>query len=284
MWIGDDCIMSLDNVDITVLIERSASGEESARDRLNGQPCTAKSDLWSLGVVGYEMLSGCKPFPGTQRDELQSEILAGPAKLSSAIPEDMHIVVGALLVRDPDARPASAQWVIDTLEEQSKLSFRNRLIPLLALVLVLGWFMGARENHAPSPTVVEFAPFAIEASVVDSGLAAGLYESVLQQAGQRPGLSIRRRTGSVDISADATPPTWRVVGSFGSDHLMTIELMDVTLNESVWQFTLPFQPDAWVGLDREIVQRVSSQLETEQRRFTWNSAKLNGPSASWNTP
>ena len=65
---------------------------------------------------------------------------------------------------------------------------------------------------------------------------------------------------------------------------MTIELMDVTLNESVWQFTLPFQPDAWVGLDREIVQRVSSQLETEQRRFTWNSAKLNGPSASWNTP
>lgn len=34
MWIGDDCIMSLDNVDITVLIERSASGEESARDRL----------------------------------------------------------------------------------------------------------------------------------------------------------------------------------------------------------------------------------------------------------
>jgi len=34
LWIGDDCIMSLDNVDITVLIERSASGEESARDRL----------------------------------------------------------------------------------------------------------------------------------------------------------------------------------------------------------------------------------------------------------
>jgi len=74
-----------------------------------GQSATASSDIYSLGVVGYEMLTGTRPFDA---DTVVATALAHvnqpPPPLPDTIPAGIRDVVEAALAKDPTDRPASA--------------------------------------------------------------------------------------------------------------------------------------------------------------------------------
>ncbi|MCA9618417.1 MAG: serine/threonine protein kinase [Myxococcales bacterium] len=79
-------------------------------EQLVGDPVSAKSDLWSLACVTYEMLAGHGPFEGTTPVRLHTEIAAGhirPLPEGAEQPALMAFFRRAL-ARDPGERPASA--------------------------------------------------------------------------------------------------------------------------------------------------------------------------------
>lgn len=79
---------------------------------LRGELADARADLFSLGVVLYEMVAGCRPFPGPTSAALVTQILHEPAPPLGTTRTDLHPELGRivhkLLEKQAEARYQSA--------------------------------------------------------------------------------------------------------------------------------------------------------------------------------
>jgi serine/threonine protein kinase len=90
-----------------------------APERLSKSRADALSDIWSLGVTLYELLTGRTPFTGDRLGELFVAILSkAPEPIASAgaeVPPALEDVVFRCLEKDPQQRPPSARALGDAL-------------------------------------------------------------------------------------------------------------------------------------------------------------------------
>jgi serine/threonine protein kinase len=108
-----------------------------APEQARGLPVDARADLWSLGVVLREMLTGSAPFEGTTQSDVLAAILTKePAALSATLPlvaDGLERVDRSLLSKDPQARYQSADEFIQDLEgvrrELTSPSSWRRVLP-----------------------------------------------------------------------------------------------------------------------------------------------------------
>ena len=81
-----------------------------------GQPATGASDLYALGVVGHEMLTGIRPFDrGTPIATAISHVNEPPPPLADEVPPELRAVVASLLEKKPEDRPANARAVAEMM-------------------------------------------------------------------------------------------------------------------------------------------------------------------------
>jgi eukaryotic-like serine/threonine-protein kinase len=91
-----------------------------------GEAATPQSDLYSLGALLYEMLTGQPPFPGDDAVSIISQHLHAdpvpPSRHNPEVPEPLDDVVATLLAKRGEERPASAgdarEALVGSLEEQ----------------------------------------------------------------------------------------------------------------------------------------------------------------------
>lgn len=89
-----------------------------APERYLGQRADVRSDLYSLGVVFYRLLTGARPFesPGMGALEIAQRVCREEAPAPLGVPEVIAALCGRLLARDPQARFQSAARAIAALD------------------------------------------------------------------------------------------------------------------------------------------------------------------------
>ena len=120
-----------------------------------GRPPDARSDLYSLGCVTYEMVTGRPPFLGDDPVAIISQHIntapVAPSWHNPEVPRALEALILRLLAKDPDERPESAaaipealQAIVDTASTTTPVAAESDANPLDRLAA--GIFVGREKE------------------------------------------------------------------------------------------------------------------------------------------
>ena len=228
-------------------------------EQIDGHPADARSDLFSLGVVLYEMSTGERPFKGGSSASLISEIMRDTPPdadlVRKELPHHLGRVVRRCLEKDPDRRYQAAKDVRNELADlerelessasgasrpggpvPAQRSTRGRWLAAAVVGLALAglgifavWRPLEQEKvDSPQPVIAESStdrkmivvlPFENLGPPEDEYFAEGMTDEVASRLASVAGLGVISRTSAMQYKSDR-PPLGQIAADLGVDYVL----------------------------------------------------------------
>ena len=223
-------------------------------EQARGARVDARTDVWSCGVLLYEMLSNRTPFAGDSTADILARILErDPAPLATwvdGLPEDMQRIVTRALMKNPDERyPTMAALLADLKSLKQDIEFgekikrlniprepppvaaaqtgRRRILAATALVGALALaavFLARPLFKSADIKSVAVLPFVNASGDADlEYLSDGMTESLINSLARLPGVSVKARSMVFRYKGQAVDPK-AVASALSVEAVVTGEL------------------------------------------------------------
>ena len=190
----------------------------AAPEQVVGESVDYRADIYSWGVVAYELLAGAHPFEGkkTAQQLLAAQIGERPAPLDqrvSGLPPALVAVVMRSLEKDPANRPQTAGELVDAISHGSAVSGRVRsirssrtargsVLAAAAALLLAALYFGRGRIMASMPSdeahrSLAVLPFSnVGGDTANAYFAEGIANELTSELTKVPGLRVASRTSA----------------------------------------------------------------------------------------
>lgn len=156
-----------DQVPLTQTGQVMGTAQYLAPEQATGQTATGSSDIYSLGVIGYECLTGHRPFSGESQIAIAlAQVNDAPPPLPETLPTPVRALLMSMLAKDPKNRPANAIKLAEAADaiRNGDIATAHAAVPGMLLFESTTGPITAPVDTATAPTGVVTSPYGKEQS------------------------------------------------------------------------------------------------------------------------